>query len=389
MPARQDDSGWLIVRLVREHLTSRSPETPVSRGRCKKTRALSLLLCGLARSRSRSSSLATSSSFASAQVANPIKLGTEKQARAPLDFECIFSQVGASHNRQVNKQSSTPTTRSDKSERLSVTISTDLQEPTSETSQVRIVVEHNQQPASICSQQVEKLDNGDQATKLAPGKLGAVQAQTGQQQPVSAVDVESSSAGGAGPPVRALPPNNLALEKRRPPSSADSRRIGAQRKAWQLNELLDQYGRRKQAAARTMSASRPTKWHLDSCERPKDWSSRSAYSNWRSNSSQQEADQLPEHFDRRFYIEEHWTQIVPLTCCTASQDSSSELESGSVANEDLTSQRNLKVQQDAIWELLTTELAYLKRIRVIIDVFLSALNYVQHHSLLCEVSRQA
>lgn len=168
------------------------------------------------------------------------------------------------------------------------------------------------------------------------------------------------------------PPSSPIVERRKQPSSADSRRIGAQRKAWQLAELLDQYGRRKQAARSVDAAGR-----LESVElrQASDDDQRSCTS------------QLPEQVDGRFYLEDHWTQFVSIDCGIQEQ-----LERDNLAGLNLGAQdyltpggRNLEGQQDAIWELLTTELAYLKRIRVIMDVFLAALSYLQRQSLLTEV----
>lgn len=374
MPARQDRTGWLIVRRVRQHLSGKTPPTPASSSgssnRSKYTRkrtALHLLLCGF-RPKSAASSRSSPVSSACEQAGDPSRAG-------PLDIERIFERAlgaGAS-SRPAKVESSTPTTKSDKSERISVTISADLHEASSEVSQVRIVVEQNQRARHEPPGEPDACEDLLKSVPLVEAKVWSAQA----------------AAGCAEPPTRALPPNSLPFDKRRQPSSADSRRIGAQRKAWQLNELLDQYGRRRQAAARLASAAGPPRWHLDTQARSRDSPSRVGHSSWRSNSSQLELEQLPEQVDKRFYLEEHWTKLVSLDCCTTSQESSSELESSLATNEYLRPQRNLKVQQDAIWELLSTELAYLKRIRVIIDVFLSALSYVQHHSLLCEVSSGA
>lgn len=46
----------------------------------------------------------------------------------------------------------------------------------------------------------------------------------------------------------------------------------------------------------------------------------------------------------------------------------------------------LKAQQDAIWELISTEQFYIRRLRLVIDLFLASLLYLQDHLFLLEVS---
>lgn len=100
-----------------------------------------------------------------------------------------------------------------------------------------------------------------------------------------------------------------------------------------------------------------------------------------------------------YYLEENWTSFVQLnsqnhcpsaTTCAEQQrlhnpDSLDNAQPGTVTK-DRNKLANLKIQQDAIWELLTTEVFYLKRLKVIIDLFLNTLFTLQRASLLLEVS---
>lgn len=73
----------------------------------------------------------------------------------------------------------------------------------------------------------------------------------------------------------------------------------------------------------------------------------------------------------------------------AEPDSSLALELASQFEEEQQQQQQhqrLKIQQDAIWELLSTELFYIKRLAVVIDLFLATLLTLQRHSFLLEVS---
>lgn len=83
--------------------------------------------------------------------------------------------------------------------------------------------------------------------------------------------------------------------------------------------------------------------------------------------------------DSMFQLEESWASFVKFEQQAGRDDGPAE---------ELQRQRraNLKIQQDAIWELLTTEAFYIKRLKVIIDLFLATLTNLQQHSLLLEVS---
>lgn len=102
-----------------------------------------------------------------------------------------------------------------------------------------------------------------------------------------------------------------------------------------------------------------------------------------------------------YYLEENWTSFVHLRStssafsCYPPQPPSTpivERQNSDLTNSSTTSDRknnqlsNLKIQQDAIWELLTTEVFYIKRLKVIIDLFLNTLLGLQRASLLLDVS---
>lgn len=93
-------------------------------------------------------------------------------------------------------------------------------------------------------------------------------------------------------------------------------------------------------------------------------------------------------------LEESWTEFVHFE--GSSQESSAETKSDGPqqkaalsSDSEVISQckvpRNLKIQQDAIWELCSTEVNYLKRLRVVIDLFLSSLLELQRESQLLEI----
>ena len=69
--------------------------------------------------------------------------------------------------------------------------------------------------------------------------------------------------------------------------------------------------------------------------------------------------------DEALFLEDHWRVIVT---------NADELD------------RRMQNQQDAIWELLHTEAFYIKRLRVVTDLFLACLCNLQTESLLNDVS---
>ena len=73
--------------------------------------------------------------------------------------------------------------------------------------------------------------------------------------------------------------------------------------------------------------------------------------------------------ERMLYLEEHWRSLV--------------------AAQGVQLPAKLQTQQDAIWELLSTELFYIRRLKVISDLFLNCLCNLQAECLLNDVSRRA
>lgn len=142
----------------------------------------------------------------------------------------------------------------------------------------------------------------------------------------------------------------------------------------QLIGLLDQYakqmelGQRKQSSVMERAGS-PSPASKDATQH-----------------QQTGADRFPGRMSSReeesgmFQLEESWTSFVQLEQQT---DKDSNDERAKQQRE----RANLKIQQDAIWELLTTEAFYIKSLKVILDVFLATLASLQRHSLLLEVSK--
>lgn len=91
--------------------------------------------------------------------------------------------------------------------------------------------------------------------------------------------------------------------------------------------------------------------------------------------------------DDVFYLEQNWTDFVRIDSDEGSSGVPSADNSDSESK--LAIKNNLKIQQDAIWELLTSEVFYLKRLRVILNSFLETLARLQQNSLLLEVSKRA
>lgn len=101
-----------------------------------------------------------------------------------------------------------------------------------------------------------------------------------------------------------------------------------------------------------------------------------------------------------YYLEENWTSFIHLRPNPSSSSAfscypqpshiverqNSDLTSLSTSDSKNNQLANLKIQQDAIWELLTTEVFYIKRLKVIIDLFLNTLLSLQRESLLLDVS---
>lgn len=100
-------------------------------------------------------------------------------------------------------------------------------------------------------------------------------------------------------------------------------------------------------------------------------------------------------------LESHWTSFVQLANqavsspllksmddCQVSANEADEEEQEEDEDEDKRQERasSLKVQQDAIWELLSTEVAYIKLLRVLIELFLGTLSKLQREHRLLEVS---
>lgn len=109
------------------------------------------------------------------------------------------------------------------------------------------------------------------------------------------------------------------------------------------------------------------------------------------------------NFNNLFQLEENWTSFVNIVEVDVDNNNNNDNEHFSAANlsQDNTTRvgalinsscnnnnnnNDLKIQQDAIWELYTTEVFYLRGLKVIIDLFLSTLNDLQKkHSLLMEI----
>lgn len=98
-----------------------------------------------------------------------------------------------------------------------------------------------------------------------------------------------------------------------------------------------------------------------------------------------------------FELENNWTDLVhiPTTELGARHQINSDEILSKIVSElndtnndpmsDIQRLGNLRTQQDAIWELVRTELFYIKGLKAIIDVFLSTLNELQQNSFLIEV----
>lgn len=129
----------------------------------------------------------------------------------------------------------------------------------------------------------------------------------------------------------------------------------------QLMELLDRIGDRNRQPKATNTAQDPTG---DSSKSPR---------------------------EDPFQLEENWTKFVSLpselnwsASCEAL--SSSQLDLSPTGCERMKQRiSNLKTQQDAIWELVKTELFYIKGLKAIIDVFMATLMELQQNSFLLEV----
>lgn len=79
------------------------------------------------------------------------------------------------------------------------------------------------------------------------------------------------------------------------------------------------------------------------------------------------------------HLEDNWTDFVRLPTSTCQLDEQQQQSLNGA---------NVRVQQDAIWELLTSEVFYIKRLKVIIELFLTTLLRLQSsHALLIEVKR--
>lgn len=105
-----------------------------------------------------------------------------------------------------------------------------------------------------------------------------------------------------------------------------------------------------------------------------------------------------------FYLERNWSQFVEIeqqnsrasstksVSCESLPRSQSGCEQATTPTDQNRSSdnqlNNLRIQQDAIWELLRTELLYIKGLKAIIDVFLATLNELQQSSFLVEVNKQ-
>lgn len=99
-----------------------------------------------------------------------------------------------------------------------------------------------------------------------------------------------------------------------------------------------------------------------------------------------------------FFLERNWSQFVQIQPSRADSTKSVSCESllGSQPGDITTPTdpnrssdnqlNNLRIQQDAIWELVRTELLYIKGLKAMIDVFLATLNELQQSSFLLEVN---
>lgn len=88
-----------------------------------------------------------------------------------------------------------------------------------------------------------------------------------------------------------------------------------------------------------------------------------------------------------FYLEENWSSFVQLdsSSCESNSDTADSCTEQQARELVLRQRANQKVQQDAIWELLSTEVFYIKRLKVVIYLFLNTLTILQQRSILLEV----
>lgn len=86
-------------------------------------------------------------------------------------------------------------------------------------------------------------------------------------------------------------------------------------------------------------------------------------------------------------LEESWTSFVRLP---ESANWSSSMKSKKNARKPTEAKDwNLRLQQEAIWELVSTEVSYIKRLKLIVDLFLVTLDRLQEkHSLLVEIESE-
>jgi len=150
-----------------------------------------------------------------------------------------------------------------------------------------------------------------------------------------------------------------------------------------LVELLDQLARRGESSAQHQHqlAAKPSQasWRPPAAE----WRESSLFHNRQQLAPTRRGSQESE---AEFYLEKSWSDFV-LPKVAFGQ--SCELTAAALEQQEASEARgNLKIQQDAIWELLTTEVFYMKRIRVIPDLFLATLAALQAHSILLEVCGQ-
>lgn len=93
----------------------------------------------------------------------------------------------------------------------------------------------------------------------------------------------------------------------------------------------------------------------------------------------------------QFYLEDSWRSFVKLPSSPASEKHETgfcgDIADKSRSDDNATMKiSNLCKQQNAIWELLITEVSYMKRLQVIIDLFQATLTRLQRDALLKEVS---
>lgn len=99
----------------------------------------------------------------------------------------------------------------------------------------------------------------------------------------------------------------------------------------------------------------------------------------------QEPARATSYEDDVFYLEKSWTEFVRLDDHEAAKEQAADSDSENKQ----TPRSNFEIQQDAIWELLTSEVFYLRRLQVILGVFLETLAELQQNSLLLEVSYES